>query len=424
MTDAVSTEAPGFWRNLGEQMPLIRTLATTRRDEATAAAAIYLLLMQWGYYVFTILRSQDLILPQGPVIGGDFVVFWQAAQTALAEKPLIYEFAEFNRRLGLSFPAHEGFGLGWQYPPTMFALLSPLTGAPYLAAYFAWVGALGGAFLAFCHRLWATRRTLLFVAASPAAFQATITGQTGFLTASLFAAAAYYAKSRPILAGVAAGLLTVKPQLGLLIPIAFAAAGCWRAFAAAAATSLALLAFAYGLYGSAPFIAFFEAIGAHSDRLDAAGFPVYKLTSVYGFFMCLKAPAGLAMAAQAMASLAIAVFVFLVWRRTDDLLARVGVLTIGALLTSPYAFYYEMPLVIPALVLLARRGAETGFLFGERPMLAALYVAPLAMPGPHPPTISFVFVGVAAAFFLVARRGARAARLTFANASAPAAAGS
>src|SRR3984957_15709122 len=61
-------------------------------------------------------------------------------------------------------------------------------------------------------------------------------GQNGFLTAALLGGALVVLDRRPILAGIMIGLLIYKPQYGLMIPIALAVSGRWRAFAAAAAT--------------------------------------------------------------------------------------------------------------------------------------------------------------------------------------------
>ena len=55
---------------------------------------------------------------------------------------------------------------------------------------------------------------------------------------------------RQVWAGILLGMATIKPQLGLLLPVALVAARQWRALAAAAATVAALVllsAWAFGL---------------------------------------------------------------------------------------------------------------------------------------------------------------------------------
>jgi hypothetical protein len=54
---------------------------------------------------------------------------------------------------------------------------------------------------------------------------------------------------RPLLAGLLVGLLTIKPQLGVLIPVLLIASGRWRVFTVATVTALALAAAAVMLFG-------------------------------------------------------------------------------------------------------------------------------------------------------------------------------
>ena len=205
-----------------------------------------------------------------------------------------------------------------------------------------------------------------------------------------------------MLAGIAAGLLTVKPQLGLLIPIAFAAAGCWRAFGAAAATSIALAVFSFFVFGAESWAAFFDAMTAQGARMGESIFPYHKLISPFGFAMTLGAPAIVATAMQGLATIALAAFVFFVWRRTTSRELRLIALIAAAPLATPYAFYYEAPIFIPALMILAKRAIESGWLRFEKQALIALWALPLLAPGPVwlpiPALLAF------AAFALCARR--------------------
>ena len=46
-----------------------------------------------------------------------------------------------------------------------------------------------------------------------------LVGQNGFLTAALIGGTLYLIPIRPVLAGICLGLLTYKPQYGLLFPM-------------------------------------------------------------------------------------------------------------------------------------------------------------------------------------------------------------
>src|SRR5216683_8135079 len=72
--------------------------------------------------------------------------------------------------------------------------------------------------------------------AFPSVFWAVGLGQNAFLTAALFGLGTLLIDDRPMLAGVAFGLLCYKPHFGLLVPVALFAGRRWSAFLAAAAT--------------------------------------------------------------------------------------------------------------------------------------------------------------------------------------------
>src|SRR5947209_4071280 len=81
---------------------------------------------------------------------------------------------------------------------------------------------------------------------APATGITLISGQTGFLSGALMVGGLRLLPTRPALAGVLFGLLTYKPQLGVLVPVALVAMSGGRAIVAALAT-FAALAVASGL---------------------------------------------------------------------------------------------------------------------------------------------------------------------------------
>src|SRR3546814_10633706 len=63
----------------------------------------------------------------------------------------------------------------------------------------------------------------------------------GFLTAALLIGGLRLLGAKPIVAGILFGILTVKPQLGILLPFALLAARQWTAIAAAGVTTVLLV---------------------------------------------------------------------------------------------------------------------------------------------------------------------------------------
>lgn len=402
---------------LAARYPLFAVLLTTHLRATLLVTAGGLLAINLGVYAHAILTADNLVTHYGPVVGGDYVVFRLAALSAGSpDMSALYEAQAPQARLQAMFPGGGDFLLFWAYPPTFSLVLWPLATPPYLASFGLWVGAgLCALFLAL--RTIERRGLPLFLAmASPAVFQGVITGQTGLFTGALMATAAGLAARRPLLAGIAAGLLTVKPQLGILLPIAFIAGGCWRAFLAAALTAIALASASLVAFGEAPWFAFIHALVEHGGRMGADGFPLYKLVSFFGAASVLGAPPEVAGFVQALATCLLAAFVAIVWRRIEAADLRLAVICAAAPLATPYSYYYEFAIVAPAIVAIARRALDTGWLSGERLSIAALWAAPMFAPGPDSvPGFPLSAAIAMFALFVVARRAAPAAGFRFSS---------
>jgi len=400
----MTAKIDAFLAVLARRYPLIVGIFTHQGDKARLTAAIGFVAIYFGVLAHAYFTSTNLVTIHGPVFGGDFIAFWTAAKDAFSNNYIaLYQPEMFEQRLGELFPSDDAHRLSWQYPPTMTLLIAPFGALPYLASYGAWAIISTGIFVFVLSRFWTDRTALFYAVFSLAAFQGWITGQTGFFTAALLALAAGFADRRPIVAGLAAGLLTVKPQLGLLIPIAFIAAGCWRAFAAAAITSMALAGVSVLVFGMDAWVAFFEAVTGHGERMQTAVFPVYKVISPFGGMAMAGVPQSAALAIHGVFAMALAVFVFAVWRRIKDWDLRLMALCAAAPLATPYAFYYELAVFIPPIFLVARRALETGWLRGEKPALMVLWIAPLLLPG-APQGLPLSFLIAATAFFVCVRR--------------------
>ncbi|MFN3961205.1 MAG: glycosyltransferase family 87 protein [Parvularculaceae bacterium] len=405
--------------------PLFYDLGTRRLGLVLGLFAGLYFLVAASMWANLIATSDDLFTRAGPIIGGDFIVFQHAAARAdEADLAGLYEMKTLKAELMARYPGRGEMNFGWMYPPTMFLFLAPLGEAPYLAAFSIWVLAFGAIFLIVLHRLWASPRALFFAVTAPPFFQAIITGQNGLLTGALIALAGGHAKERPVLAGLAAGLLTVKPQLGLLIPVAFAAAGCWRAFFIAGATALSLAGLSVVAFGADLWLAFIDGLLAHGGRMAAEGFPFHKLVTPFGLVTMLGAPAPLSHTVQIAAALALAAYVFIVWKRVGDAGLRLAALSSAAVLATPYAFYYEVVIVLPAILLIAKRAAETHWLPGEKLSFIALFILALQAPGAASvPALSPGALAALLAFLIVARRALPAAGVRFAMTRSPAATG-
>ncbi len=382
----------------------ITDIRLTARQAAIGAAIVALSI--YGVFVVQLVLAKDFVTPAGTPVGGDFVVFWTAAQAAAAgEISSLYDTAYFQALLLEMGPPRDAYGLTWQYPPTYFFAVSFLAFLPFGLGYAAWTGGSFVIFIATIRSAGVKGLTLLIVLAAPATFQAAITGQNGFLAASLLLGAALYPDKRPAVAGLCAALLTMKPQLGILLPFAFIAGGYWRAFGWAAAGSLFLGAASLAVFGPDPWIAFIESVVGVSAAVGDGVMPLYKMPTMFAAFMLAGAPKILALAMHGLGVIAAIWATVIIWRRYDNKALRAGAICVGAYFVSPYLFYYELVILAAPIALLALQALEKGWRPHDQLWLAALFLAPLFIPGdPRLLGFNLGFAVTAVAFIFVLRQ--------------------
>lgn len=269
----------------------------------------------------------------------------------------------------------------WSYPPTSFLLAAPLAMLPYGLALVLWTLA-GLALLVWAAQLrldtGATGRTILLVLLAPATVLNVICGQNGFLTAALLAGGILLLDRRPIAAGVLIGLLSYKPQFGIVIAFVLLALGAWRTIAAAAITALAMALASCLLFGLEPWHAFFVYTlpkqGALLERFQ--GFFTHMLLSPYAALRQLGARHDLAMGLQVMITLATVVCAMLYVRKTRDPERRLLFVSAATFLATPYALTYDLPIVSLAIARLLVRGRIDAL----TPLAAVLFGASWALP--------------------------------------------
>ena len=156
----------------------------------------------------------------------DFFGVWSWARFVIERPPArIYDHAEQHALLlSLNPPFTAPFP--FSYPPPYLLLIRPLGSLSYPAALHLWTAATFLAYWAVVCRLTEGRAAALLAILAPAAGINVVFGQNGFLTAALLVGGAGLLRSRPILAGILLGLLSYKPQFGLVIGVALVAAGC------------------------------------------------------------------------------------------------------------------------------------------------------------------------------------------------------
>ena len=161
----------------------------------------------------------------------DFVNVWSAGRLVLDGHPeLAYDWdIQKAVQVAVLGQSYEG-NFAWHYPPPFLFVAAVLAHFPYPVAYAGW------AFVSFLPYLAAMRAIVgrwfgfLLAAAFPVVFTNTLVGQNGFLTASLIGGTLVLLPRWPVLSGICLGLLSYKPQYGLLFPLVLIAAAQWRVF--------------------------------------------------------------------------------------------------------------------------------------------------------------------------------------------------
>jgi hypothetical protein len=251
---------------------------------------------------------------------------------------------------------------------------------PYRWAFITWDLDLGGC-IAVVYLIVRRRPAIALALAAPFTAWNFLAAQNGFLTASLMGAALLLLERRPVAAGIFVGLLSYKPQFGILLPVALVASHQWRAIVSAAAMIILLAGISIAAFGTAAWEAFPRQLFAQAglsllaDPANGWGY----IQTVYGLVRSLHGDAALAWLAQGSTTLGAAVIVWLIWRSRAAYPIKAATLSAAALLATPYAFAYDMAaLVIPA-AFLASDQLTGGLMRGDKAMWIALFGAPLAV---------------------------------------------
>ena len=339
-----------------------------------------------------------------PQAFGDSFALWSWGRFAIAHAAAaIYDPAELHAaQLALGMPAGDEYPFA--YPPSFLLVLWPMGLLPYrLAAATLTLGSLALFLWATIGRGWRVA-SLLAALAMPTTTITIVSGQSGFLAGAMLAGGLRLAASRPVLAGILFGLLTYKPQLGLLVPVALAAARLWRTLLAASLTALALVCATAALFGSEVWAAWLAALPQYSRQFAAQSSDILHLMpTVLAGLLRLGISPGAANAMQWVATAAAAVMVWAAFRRGPTPLAGAGLL-VATFFATPYAFVYDMPVLATAIVWIVEERRRNGDAFTSLEMLILLLAAvlPMTMPAgtshfPLAPAVLALLLGLIAA---------------------------
>jgi hypothetical protein len=336
--------------------------ATTRRP----AALLVITGLTLNACVLTLLYVQHL------PVNNDFIGLWSYPRFAPVGD--IYNataIMHFQQALYPDFHSLYPF----TYPPDMLLALVPLRLLPFGQAWLVW-SLLGIAALAlalrplFGARSWPVLAALL---GSPAALIALELGQTSLLASALLLAGLGLLPRRPLLAGILFGLLTLKPQMGILLPFLLAR-GEGKAITTAALTTAALVAFSCVALPPALWPRWATSLPQIQRDYFASGLSLAPMVSPAATLVRLGLKLPMADAVQTAFFVAIVAVLVLASRRAPYRLV-VALLLTGTFIAQPHAYAYDTVALTAALALWFETPPSPGALA----LAALLYVAPLML---------------------------------------------
>jgi hypothetical protein len=313
----------------------------------------------------------------------DFANYWLAGQLIASGEYLdlftqsVY-FPHMQEAFGPNAPIRN-----WSYPPHYLLFVWPLGFVGYEAG-FALFHAL--TLLMFVAAVAVARRRLspgsdlvvLVVAMTSYALMMFVTAQNGFLTAAMLLLGFAWMQTRPILAGLAFAAVTIKPQLGVLIPVLLVLDRNWRVFLTTSVFTLILIAVSIAFFGVESWRLYLTDTLQYQRYVmtDWGGVFLRMMPTVFGSMRTLGHTPEQALAAQMPVTIAAAALVLWLLLRERDPLWRAFVVTSGTFLITPYAFNYDMGAACVFAALLA--GRAVGAPRGRLPLVILTAIAGLA----------------------------------------------
>jgi alpha-1,2-mannosyltransferase len=349
-----------------------RSLGASLTHRRIIAYCAILLSIEVGGFLFLVAGTHGLIVPLSAPTSTDFVSFYAAGSLADAGTPeLVYDQAA--HRAAEERATAPGVEYRFFYYPPVFLLVCVLLARlPYLVAFLVFEVATLAFYLTVMRGILDDRSfaSLVPVLAFPAVFWTLGLGQNAFLTAALFGAGTLYIDRRPITAGLLFGALCYKPHFGLLVPVALAAGGHWRAFAASCAAAAALCLSSLMLFGWATWDDFVTAVAASHATYESGRVAFGGLVSPFGAVLLLGGSPATAYAVQAAVTLSAGLLVGFVWRSDLALPIRAATLAAATVVAIPVILIYDLTLAGVAVAWLARaRGGD------ELPVLEKVVLA-------------------------------------------------
>lgn len=282
----------------------------------------------------------------------DFSAFHIVAQRIWrGDLDLTYQFAAFTKMQMEAAGGTTGV-MPWTYPPQFDLLLAPLALLPGWAAYLLFTTITLAAYLMTLRVIAGNNLALVLVIFFPAIAITISIGQNGLLTGALIGLICINVERRPVLSGLALGVMVIKPHLAVAAGIYMLLTRRWSAVLAAATVVVASSLICTLAFGPQIWIAWLGSIREAASYLEDGRYQLFRMISAYAaLYKAGLPPAGAFWGQMAMAALALVAVALAIARGPSSRFA-LGVVSVASVMISPYAYDYDLPIVGIGLALL------------------------------------------------------------------------
>lgn len=358
------------------------TESRTAVPPALLMACFALAVLHVAFFPAAWLGHWWIIDDKGLGIPTDFVNVWSAGKLAIdGHAANAYDWAIQKQLqlqiLGQGYPGN----FAWHYPPPFLFVAAILASFPYAIAYAVWPLISFVPFALVMRGLAGRPFGWLLAAAFPVVLVNTLIGQNGFLTAALVGGTLYFMPVRPILAGICLGLLSYKPQYGLLFPLVLIVASQWTVFVTAGVVAVLMAVTSWFVFGTEAWQAWWQWLPMASQAFLSEGrAPWGKMQSIFATIRYFGGTEHFAWICQWTMTALVATALVALWRSRVRYSIKAAGLATGTLLATPYLFLYDVMVLAIPVALLIRVGLNTGFRSYEMPaigmVLALLFIYP------------------------------------------------
>ena len=282
----------------------------------------------------------------------DFAAFHIVAQRIwLGDLDLTYQFASFTQMQIEAAGGTTGV-MPWTYPPQFDLLVAPLAFMPGWAAYFLFTTATLAAYLMTLRVIAGNNFALVLVVFFPAVAITIGIGQNGLLTGALIGLVCINAERRPALAGIALGLMVIKPHLAVAAGVYMLLTRRWQAVLTAAIVVIVSSLVCTLGFGPRIWVAWLGSIREAAGYLEEGRYQLFRMISAYAaLYKAGLPPAGAFWGQMVTAALALITVTLSVVRGPSPRFA-LGIVAVASVMISPYAYDYDLPIVGIGLALM------------------------------------------------------------------------